>query len=65
MDNGIVGNLGASRRSLSSIAGMGMILKLSGSDSPNALWAMLGITILAVVYMVMDEIKNKRNGKGK
>ncbi|HEG43023.1 MAG TPA: hypothetical protein ENH94_03135 [Phycisphaerales bacterium] len=59
-ENGIVNNLGVSRRSLSAITAMGMIMKLSASDGKYVAGAMVGIIIVAVVYMVLDEIKDRR-----
>ncbi len=62
MNNGIIGNVGASKRSVYGIAAMGMILKLSASEAKYALAAMILITVLAVAYMVLDEIKDRRKG---
>ncbi len=57
-ENGIVNNLGASRRSLTSVGAMAAILSLAEKD---ALPAMILIFLLAIGYMVMDELKDKRN----
>ena len=62
--NGIIGNIGGSKRSVYGIAAMGMILKLSASEAKYALAAMILITILAVAYMVLDEVKDRRNKSG-
>lgn len=61
-ENGIISNLGVSKRSATGIAAMGMIMTLSGAD--GNIWlvagAMVCITVLAVGYMVLDEIKDRR-----
>ncbi len=62
-EQGIVGNLGLSRRSTAGIAAMGMLMKLSASESPHTFQAMVMITVLAVAYMIMDEIKDRRHAK--
>ncbi len=62
-ENGIVNNLGVSKRSATGITAMVMLMKLSSSD--GNIWlvtgAMTGITVLAVGYMIMNEIKDRRN----
>lgn len=60
-ENGIVNNLGVSKRSLTGITAMGMIMRLSTSDGKYALAGMCAVTVLAVAYMVMDEIKGRRH----
>lgn len=64
-ENGILSNMGVSKRSATGITAMLMLMKLSDSD--GNIWlvggAMVGITLLAVAYMIMNEIKDKRNGK--
>ena len=62
-ENGIVHSLGVSKRSLTGITAMGMIMKLSTSDGPYAFAAMIAITVLAVGYMLMDEIKDRRHDR--
>lgn len=59
-ENGIVNNLGLSRRSTTSMGAMGGILYLADKDA----WlAMTFIFFLGVGYMIMDEIKARRKGK--
>jgi C4-dicarboxylate transporter len=62
-ENGILNNVGVSKRSATGITAMVMLMKLSTSDGKYALPAMIGITILAVTYMIANEIKDRRNGK--
>jgi len=65
-ENGVVNDLGLSRRSVTGVGGMSALLYLSGSD--GNIWlvggAMVGIVILGALYMIMNEIKDRRNGKG-
>ena len=65
-ENGALNNLGVSKRSATGITAMVMLMKLSGSD--GNIWlvggAMVCITALAVAYMVLNEIKERRNAKG-
>ena len=60
-ENGIVNNLGVSKRSATGITAMVMLMKLSTSDGSHVLVGMIGITLLAIGYMVLAEIKDKRN----
>ncbi len=64
-ENGIVNNLGVSRRSVVGITGMTMLVTLSNSDGPVplVLAAMGGIIVIPVVYMILHEIKECRNGR--
>lgn len=63
-ENGILNNVGVSKRSATGITAMLMVMQLSGSD--GNIWLVAGamacITLLAVGYMIMNEIKDKRNG---
>ena len=59
-ENGIVNNLGVSKRSATGITAMVMLMKLSESDGKFAIPAMVGITVIAVGYMIMNEIKDRR-----
>ena len=49
-----------SKRSITGYGAMAAVMKLSGSDSEYAFHAMIVITILAVAYMVADELKHRR-----
>ncbi len=64
-ENGILNNVGVSKRSATGITAMVMLMQLSASD--GNIWlvggAMVCITFLAVGYMVMNEIKDRRNGE--
>jgi len=62
-ENGILSNVGVSKRSATGITAMVMLMQLSDSDGEYALPAMIGITLLAVAYMIMNEIKDSRHGK--
>jgi len=56
-ENGIVNDLGLSRRSVTSVGAMSGILYLADKDA----WlAMLLIFFLGIGYMVMDEVKARR-----
>ena len=57
-ENGIVNNLGLSRRSVTSVGAMSGILYLAEKD---ALVAMILVFLLGVGYMIMDEIKDRRS----
>ena len=59
-ENGILSNVGVSKRSATGITAMVMLMRLSDSDGLWAPQAMVLITILAVAYMVMNEIKDRR-----
>jgi hypothetical protein len=58
--NGIISNLGVPKRSATGIAAMGMIMKLDGS---GGYIAMAAITVLAVAYMILDEVKDRRKNE--
>lgn len=58
-ENGIVNNIGMSRRSITGIGAMSGILYLADKD---ALVAMVLIFFLGIGYMIADEIKGRRNG---
>ncbi len=64
-ENGILNNMGVSKRSATGITAMFLLMQLSDSD--GNIWlvggAMVGITALAVGYMIMNELKDRRNGK--
>ena len=60
-ENGILNNIGVSKRSAASITAMAMLMKLSVSDGSYVLPAMVGITLIAIGYMIMNEIKDRRN----
>ena len=64
-ENGILNNVGVSKRSATGITAMVMLMQLSDSDGQYTVYAMIGITILAVGYMVMNEIKDRRSDNGK
>ncbi len=61
-ENGFTNGVGLFKRSGTGIAAMMMLMKLSGSD--GNIWlvggAMVGITFLAVGYMIMNDIKDRR-----
>ncbi len=63
-ENGILNNVGVSKRSATGITAMVMLMQLSASD--GNIWlvggAMVCITFLAVGYMIMNDIKDRRNG---
>ena len=63
-ENGILNNVGVSKRSATGITAMLMIMQLSGSD--GNIWlvggAMVSITFLAVGYMILNEVKDRRAG---
>ncbi len=61
-ENGILNNIGVSKRSGIIITAMFMLMKLSDSDGKYVLPVIGGIVILGVFYMVMNEIKDRRNG---
>lgn len=63
--NGILNNMGVSKRSVTGITGMVMLMKLSESDGEYVLPVIVGIVILAIGYMIMDEIKDRRNHEHK
>ncbi len=48
-----------SKRSITGYGAMYLIMKLSESTSEYAFHAMIVITVLAVAYMVADEIKGR------
>lgn len=54
-----------SKRSITGYGAILAILKLSGSTSEHTFEAMCFVTVLAVAYMIMDEIKGRRNGQVK
>ena len=56
-ENGIVNNLGLSRRSVTSVGAMSGIMYLAEKD---ALVAMVLVFLLGVGYMIMDELKDRR-----
>ncbi len=56
-ENGIVNNLGMSRRSITGMGAMSAILYLADKD---ALPAMILIFLLGVGYMIADDIKDRR-----
>lgn len=58
-ENGILSNVGLTKRSATGITAMGALLKLGLSDGNFWLIAgvMVGTVVLAVVYMVLDYIK--------
>ncbi len=61
-ENGIVNNVGLSRRSVTSAGAMAAILSLADACP----WlAMTLIFSLGIGYMIMDELKDKRHGKEK
>jgi len=62
-ENGILNNVGVSKRSATGITAMVMLMRLSESEGVFVPPAMIGITLIAVAYMVMNEIKDRRNGK--
>lgn len=57
-ENGIVNNLGVSRRSVTSMGAMAAILSLAEKD---AFPAMVLIFLLGIGYMIMDELKDRRH----
>ena len=59
-ENGILNSVGVSKRSATGITAMVMLMKLSESDGPNSIYAMIGITILAIGYMILNEFKDRR-----
>lgn len=64
--NGVVNALGLSKRSIAELGSAAMILKLVTVDPAHRLLAMLAmglIALLAVAYMVADEIKSRRESK--
>ncbi len=61
-ENGILNNIGVSKRSGIIITAMFMLMKLSDSTGKYVLPVIGGIVILGVFYMVMNEIKDRRNG---
>ena len=64
-ENGILNNMGVSKRSATGITAMFLLMQLS--DSGGNIWlvagAMVGITALAVGYMIMNELKDRRNAE--
>ncbi len=52
-----------SKRSGFGIATMLLIAELSKSTAEHAAMAMILVTVLAALYMIADEIKDRRNAK--
>lgn len=51
-----------SKRSITGYGAMYLIIKLNESTSDYVIWAMGFVTLLAVAYMVFEEIKRRQNG---
>ena len=49
-----------SKRSITGYGAMFLIIKLNESTSDYVIWAMGFVTVLAVAYMIADEIKGRR-----